>query len=123
MSQINITVTSEADVSIPISGQAAFFVSGPNQAGIKDSAGSVAYFTGDSGVEFESITLNSGMISAKQFTLAGTPQVGKGILLVPKNGPPQVEGLDYTVSGQVISWNGLGLDGLLEENDILAIYY
>lgn len=123
MSQINITTTAEGNVSNPIIGQAAFFVSDTNIPGIKTSSGDVAYFSGDTGITQEAFVLTTGMISAKQLTLSGTPQVGNGVLVVPKNGPPQVYGLDYIISGSVISWSGLGLDGMLEENDILIIYY
>lgn len=69
------------------------------------------------------VTLTAQMILDKEFTIVETLQAGQAILLIPKNGPAQVKNLDYTVSGQTISWNGLGLDGILEENDILVVYY
>ena len=121
MSQINIGVTAEGAVVNPIAGQVALFASATDEVGVKSSTGTVTYFAGISGVKAETFTLTAGMIAAKQVTLTVTPK--NEILFVPKNGPAQVEGLDYTVSGQVVSWNGLGLDGILEENDIIVIYY
>lgn len=74
-------------------------------------------------VKSETVTITAGMVSAKQFSLVGTPKSGQGILLVPQEGVPQIEGIDYTVSGQIISWNGLGLDGVIEDGDVIEIYY
>lgn len=123
MSQINIKLTDETEVTTPTSGQVAIFADDIDKVGVKNSSGTVSYFTGINAVQSEIITLSSGMITAKQVTLVGTPKTNQGVLVVPKNGPPQVQDLDYTISGQVVSWDGLGMDGVLEENDILAVYY
>lgn len=74
-------------------------------------------------VKSETVTITAGMITAKQFSLSSAPKSGQGILLVPQEGVPQVEGVDYTVSGSIISWNGKGLDGVIEAGDVLEIYY
>lgn len=72
-------------------------------------------------VEYRTIT--SGEESSKSLTLASTPSDPTTVILDVAGGPAQVYGDDFTVSGDVLSWSGLGLDGLLEENDQLRIVY
>lgn len=59
----------------------------------------------------------------KSLTLAQAPLVPNAVILQIQGAPAQIYGLDYTVSGTTLSWNGLGLDGLLEENDEVSIVY
>lgn len=59
----------------------------------------------------------------KSLTLAQAPLVPNAVILQIQGAPTQIYGLDYTVSGTTLSWNGLGLDGLLQENDEVSIIY
>lgn len=38
-------------------------------------------------------------------------------------GIPQINGIDFIVSGDVLSWSGLGLDNFLEPGETLLIQY
>lgn len=60
-------------------------------------------------------------IDAKQITLPSLP-VGF-VLLDVIGGIVQVHGIDYTVDGLTLSWDGLGLDGFLEVDDTLLVQY
>lgn len=72
-------------------------------------------------VEYRSIT--SGEDSAKQLTLGATPNDPSKVLVSVIGGISQIYSVDYTVSGNVLDWNGLGLDGILTTGDILLILY
>ncbi|MEM4385830.1 MAG: hypothetical protein QXD03_04720 [Candidatus Anstonellales archaeon] len=68
-------------------------------------------------------TLTSTDISNKYVTLSKSPAYPTKVILEVKGAPSQFYGDDYVVSGSQLSWNGLGLDGLLIEGDkIRAIY-
>ena len=59
----------------------------------------------------------------KELTLANTPPDGTKVSLDIVSGVPQQYGTDYTVTGDTLSWNGLGLDVTLEEGDKVRIIY
>jgi hypothetical protein len=68
-------------------------------------------------------TLTGGEISAKQIVLAQTPSEPSKTLLDWIGVCSQVYSVDFAVSGNVLSWNSLALDGVLTAGDILRIYY
>lgn len=68
-------------------------------------------------------TLSPTDISNKFVTLINTPQVSADVLVTPVDGILQQYSVDYTVSGNTLSWNGLGLEPLLESGDILIVNY
>jgi hypothetical protein len=68
-------------------------------------------------------TLLSGEITAKAITLTAIPAVAANTMLDTVGGTSQIYSVDFTVSGSTLSWNGLGLDGLLAAGDILRIQY
>lgn len=74
-------------------------------------------------LKVEYFTLTLGDIIAGQVTLTDTPIHANRVLLTPYEGVPSFYGLDFTVAGNVLSWTGLGLDGLLEPGDILQVIY
>jgi hypothetical protein len=59
----------------------------------------------------------------KQIVLAITPSVPGAVTLVPDEGIPQVNGKDFEVTGNILSWEGLGLEGFLELGELLIIQY
>lgn len=72
----------------------------------------------------ESHTVTEGEASAKSFTLSQTPLVpGEVVVLVTGGGGPQKFGADFTISGNTFSWDGLGLDGLLGEGDLVVMFF
>jgi len=71
----------------------------------------------------EQITLDAGHIAAKEVTLANAPLVAANVKLNIVGGIRQQYGVDFVVSGSDLSWNSLGLDGLLEVGDILIVDY
>lgn len=76
---------------------------------------------GEPDVELRTIT--GGEETAKQLTLASTPATANKTQLLIKGAPSQFYGDDYTVSGTTLSWNGLGLDGILLTGDKVTIIY
>lgn len=76
---------------------------------------------GGSNYQSEFRTLTAPEAAAKEITLATTPTSLVTLDIV--GGCVQYLGLDYTVTGDVLSWDGLGLDGLLSAGDMLVISY
>ncbi len=76
-----------------------------------------------SGSGGETIELNQQDIDNKFVTLAQTPLVSSAVSLTIDGGIPQINKVDFKVDGNRISWSELGLDGFLEETDVLIIQY
>ena len=72
----------------------------------------------------ETITISGVQASSKQFTTSNNITSTSSIIFLPQGGTAQFYGDDYTVVGSnVISWNGLGLDGILASGDKIFISY
>lgn len=76
-----------------------------------------------SGFIVETIQLTTQNINDKFVTLAQTPLVPSAVIVTPEGGISQVNGIDYIIQGNKISWNELGLDGFLDNSDVLIIQY
>ena len=72
-------------------------------------------------VEFR--TISAGEATAKSLTLTNTPSFPSEVILHTVGGSIQFYGDDYTVSGTTLTWNGLGLDGVLASGDKIVIQY
>ena len=68
-------------------------------------------------------TISSGEAAAKQLTLGATPATPNYTVLEISGAPSQFYGVDFAVSGAILSWSGLGLDGILSSGDQLTIIY
>lgn len=86
-----------------------------------EGSSSLPVFGGIFKVEFR--TLSAGEITAKQLTLGFTPSSPSEVMLDLIGGGAQFYGDDYTVSGSVLSWSSLSLDGLLTAGDKIRISY
>lgn len=78
---------------------------------------------GASGYIAEYFTLDLRDILAKEIVLTNTPAQPTYVLLQIDGAPPSFYTLDFTVSGNTLSWSGLRLDGLLEPGDVLQVIY
>lgn len=77
----------------------------------------------DSTVEIEYRTISGPEDAAKQLTLAIAPVDVSKVQLGIRGGGTQILGTDFTVSGSILSWNGLALDGVLTSGDQITILY
>lgn len=71
----------------------------------------------------EYFDLDAGEIAAKEVTLSNTPAIPQYVMLDVIGGGPQVYLEDFSVTGTTLSWDGLGLDGILGSGDKLRISY
>jgi hypothetical protein len=71
----------------------------------------------------DNIILTTQTVADKKVTLTNLPAFPDSLILNLEGGTLQRYGIDYTVNGQELSWNGLSLDGFLEPDDKLIIYY
>lgn len=95
------------------------------------------YFYGGNGVTLGGLPIGAGVGSTteiftltqtdldnKFITLSNPPLFPGSVTLVPGGGIPQINGIDFEVAGNKLSWDSLGLDGnFLELNEILIIQY
>lgn len=71
----------------------------------------------------ERIELEEENIFNKFVTLRDTPVISQNVTVTPEGGITQVNGIDFRVVGNTIRWDGMGLDGVLDETDSLIIQY
>jgi len=62
-------------------------------------------------------------INAKNLILSDTPTEPRAVVLEPMMGPNLMFGIHYAVEGAKVSWDGLGLDGIIVEGDNYRIQY
>lgn len=67
--------------------------------------------------------LNADQINSGIIVLEKSPDNPTSVRLVPKHGIEQDYGDDFVVSGNELIFRDLGLDGFLEENEAVYIYY
>lgn len=76
-----------------------------------------------SGRYVERFVLTLENATLKKVTLANTPESANKVVVDSPNGPVQNINQDYIVTGNDVSWDGYGLETILEEGDILIITY
>jgi len=76
-----------------------------------------------SGFRGYAVTLTLLDINNKYIILPFTPVDSDNVSVTPAGGIPQINGIDFEVISNEIHWNGLGLEGFLEENDVLIIQH
>lgn len=75
------------------------------------------------GVVVSNITLTATDILNKYVVLSTTPLIPSSVTLTPAGGIEQINGIDFEVVGNQLRWDGKGLDGFLEINDVLIIQH
>lgn len=68
-------------------------------------------------------TISAPEAAAKELTLAATPNDPTKVMLDTIGGCAQEYSVDYSITDDVLSWDSLGLDGILEAGDKLRIVY
>lgn len=71
----------------------------------------------------ESRVITAPEASAQQITLTDLPIAASQVIFMVQGAPTQVYSDDYTVSGNVLSWAGLGLDSLIAAGDTVIVLY
>lgn len=78
-------------------------------------------------VSVDSFTLSALNASNKYVVLSAVPSTASKTILLIKEAPSQFYGDDFVITaddgGKRLSWNGLDLDGVLEETDKLTVLY
>jgi len=68
-------------------------------------------------------TITAGEITAKQLTLPSVPANAAQVMIDAIGGSTGHYGIDYSVTGAIMDWEGLGLESTLNANDVLRIFY
>ena len=79
--------------------------------------------TGSGTFKPEYFTINNTQLTNKEINLSNTPSNPLDVVLDVVGGSPQEYGVDYQVTGNVLSWNGLGLDGQVALGSKLRVIY
>jgi len=79
--------------------------------------------SGGGSYNVDKITLNATNISNKSVTLSATPSTIADTRLIVIEGIEQEFSVDFTVGGATLSWNGLGLDGILADGDKIIVIF
>jgi hypothetical protein len=69
------------------------------------------------------VILTTEQINTKKIVLSSVPVFPETASLIPTGGVQQVYGEDYTINGQELSWDSMGLDSFLEEGEEIKILY
>jgi hypothetical protein len=69
------------------------------------------------------ITLTQQNIDDKEVILSSIPILPESVQLTPNGGIPQINGIDFEVTSNILTWDGFGLEGYLEAGDILIVQY
>lgn len=62
-------------------------------------------------------------ITNKYITLKKAPLNPDAVVLDIVGGIPQINGVDFRVDGNILSWDGLGLDNFIDNTDVLIVQY
>jgi hypothetical protein len=74
-------------------------------------------------IQPQRIELTQQDIDNKYVTLNIAPLYPNTVSLTCENGIPQINGVDFIVTGNILSWDGLGLDNFLDNTDVLIVQY
>jgi len=87
--------------------------------------GSVSWGGGGGSANFlvETRSITGTEISNKQLTLVNTPTASSAVIVDAIGGTGQRVSVDFSLTGNILSWNGLGLDGVVSSGDVLRISY
>jgi hypothetical protein len=79
--------------------------------------------SGSTTEELEYRVLTAPEVAAKSIILGALPIDGTKVMVDTVGGCSQIYSTDFIVSGMVLDWTGLGLDGLLAAGDVLRIHF
>lgn len=71
----------------------------------------------------ETITITPFHLITKAFTLTNAPSMSYNVIILPQGGCSQFMNSDFIIDGNSVSWDGYGLDGLLEAGDVIQVDY
>ena len=121
---INVLEEQASSPANPSAGDKKFYAKNDGKIYTLDSSGSeVEVGSGATDYNVEKFTLSAGDITAKQITLASIPTSLTLSRLIIIGGLEQDYSVDFSVSGTTLTWNALGLDGVLAAADKLVVIY
>jgi len=71
----------------------------------------------------ENHVVTAGESAAKEITLTHVSTKPTEVTVDVPGGTPQTYGVDFIVSGDVLSWNGYGMETIIAENDRIRVNY
>jgi hypothetical protein len=74
-----------------------------------------------SGIKVYPIELTESDILLKRVELPSTPFSPENVTLIPIGGIAQVNGEDFIIQNNILTWENLGLDGFLEKGETILV--
>lgn len=71
----------------------------------------------------ENVTIAQDHLDNKRIVLLKAPVNPESVTFLFQSGIHQINGLDFSVIGNEVTWDGLGLDGFIEIGDVVIIQY
>lgn len=71
----------------------------------------------------QALTVTATMLQTKSLSLTHAPNLSYNVTILPHGGPAQFINEDFIIDGLTLSWDGYGLDGLLEAGDRIQVSY
>ena len=68
-------------------------------------------------------TVDNSEYIAKEITMLHSPTKPEEVIVDIPTGTSQVYGIDFTVTGNILSWDGFGMETIIDENDRIRITY
>lgn len=76
-----------------------------------------------SGYRIEEFKLTQAQVDAKGVTISYAPLSGTKVRVSIQYGPDQWQNIDFKVEGNVVSWDQLAMDSLVDVDTLLAVEY
>jgi hypothetical protein len=116
LTRVNLTLEA-SEIVYDTDVEAFFGGNGTSVGGIElGSQGGIRFYR-------EEVNLSDDQILSGTIVLQRTPDAPSSVRLVPKHGIEQDYNSDFTVNGNEVVFKDLGLDGFLEVNETIYIYY
>lgn len=80
-----------------------------------------ALSAGDINIISKTLTLLD--ITSKSIILPNEPLGTNSAMIIPANGIPQLQGVDFNISGNLLSWDGFPYEQIAQEGDQIKIIY
>ena len=75
------------------------------------------------GLRTEKVILTLSDITNMGVTLPSVPYFSESVMVIPVGGIPQVNGIDFDIIDDFLTWEDLGLEGILEVGEMLVVHY
>lgn len=112
---------------IPATNKVAVYVKSDGELYLRKDSGIEVQVSGRASMKIEPRVISAAEALNKQLILQAVPVEPENIsLIIGHGGGPQIKGQGFDISNldsTILYWNGLDLDGFIEEGDVFILHY